>query len=440
MFKRSGTEVFDDSSSKRHKVRGPHGNDTSRPDAIGESTQALLRIAEKADELVECLQTLKKQFSQDQAHPGTRLSQTRSSLSRLCKNILPSVELLSALDDSNPTATEQALAVGEKAPRTGMSTSTGRSPKGSPIPSAVSVTPWALSDLRPGRPELPKILDPGLAEEAFTHPGMGLVFSYERLEWLGDAYLELISSALIHETFGQLPSGRCSQLRERLIRNVTLAEYFRHYGMQKWAKLPGDFSDGRGPGRGKSSDKDLLKTQADMFEAYVAAVVLSDPRDGLSTVVAWLKALWGKTIEEDIRKAEHLGRTSSAVAAAAEAAAGAKKSSAEAAPAQAAAPKSSAKEQLAQRIVVKGIAIRYKDLPCEKKDKNLKLPLYSIGLYLDGWGEQDRLLAVGTALSKKEAGQKAAETLLQNRKQMKVYEEKKRAYMQARAEAEAAQQ
>ncbi|KAH6610248.1 ribonuclease 3 [Trichoderma cornu-damae] len=257
---------------------------------------------------------------------------------------------------------------------------------------------------------------PRLFKHTAAIAGLGKKFNYERLEWLGDAYLELISSSLIHQTFTQLRAGPCSQLRERLIRNITLAEYFRHYGMDRWARLPDNFGDNKGAGRGRSKDKDLLKTQADMFEAYVAAVILSDPREGLTKVVEWLKALWGRTLKEDIQKAEAARKRQ------------------ETQPTEAEATDGSAKQRLSVKIVTKGVTIDYKDLPGEKKDKNLGLPLYTVGAYLTGYGEVGRLLAVGTALSKKEAGQKAAEAALQNKRLMQAYEEKKKQYMQAKDE------
>lgn len=158
----------------------------------------------------------------------------------------------------------------------------------------------------------------------------------------------------------------------------------------------------------------MLKTQADMFEAYVAGVILSDPQEGLAKVVEWLKALWGRTIKEDIQKAE------------------AAKKRQEAHPTEVDTSEKSAKQRLSVKIVTKGVTIDYKDLPGEKKDKNLGLPLYTVGAYLTGYGEVGRLLAVGTALSKKEAGQKAAETALQNKRLIQAYEEKKRQYLQAK--------
>ncbi|KAL7944433.1 ribonuclease III domain-containing protein [Trichoderma barbatum] len=393
--------------AKRQQTGDPR-NDDEFVNSTETANQALASLAEQADELVDCLQSLKRQFSQSKNPADLQLGSVKSRLSRLTKQLLPSFEIIGSLDEAE---SETVKPVAEPTP-----TASVVSPDTSGIPllSNIRVTPWSSSEIQQEWPSLPPILDPKLAEEVFTHPGLGLKYSYERLEWLGDAYLELIASSLIHQTFTQLRSGACSQIRERLIRNITLAEYFRHYDMSRWAKLPDGFGDNRGQGRGRSKDKDLLKTQADMFEAYVAAVILSDHQEGLTKVVEWLKALWGRTIKEDIHKAEAAKRRSETQSTTAEV------------------TDSSAKQRLSVKIVTKGVTIEYKDLPGEKKDKNLGLPLFTVGAYLTGYGEVGRLLAVGTALSKKDAGQKAAETALQNKRLIQAYEEKKRQYMQAK--------
>ncbi|PNP50856.1 hypothetical protein THARTR1_08477 [Trichoderma harzianum] len=392
--------------AKRQQTRDPRTNDELANSAEA-SNQALTLLAEQADELVDCLQSLKRQFSQSKNPSELQLGSVKSRLSRLTKQLLPSFQIIGSLEEPESETPQPII---ETTPTASVVT---HDTSGIPLLSNIRVTPWTSSEIQQEWPPLPPILDPKLAEEVFTHPGLGLK-NYERLEWLGDAYLELIASSLIHQTFTQLRSGACSQLRERLIRNVTLAEYFRHYDMSQWAKLPDAFGDYRGHGRGRSKDKDLVKTQADMFEAYVAAVILSDPQQGLTKVVEWLKTLWGRTIKEDIYKAEAAKKRSEGQSTAAEV------------------TSSSAKQRLSVKIVTKGVTIDYKDLPGEKKDKNLGLPLFTVGAYLTGYGEVGRLLAVGTALSKKDAGQKAAETALQNKRLIQAYEEKKRQYMQAR--------
>ena len=92
-------------------------------------------------------------------------------------------------------------------------------------------------------PPLPNILDPKLAESPFRHKSHGYDRSstvaditYERLEFLGDAYLELFASRLIFHHFPNLQAGSQSQIRELLVKNETLSEYARLYDFQNRVK------------------------------------------------------------------------------------------------------------------------------------------------------------------------------------------------------------
>ena len=64
-----------------------------------------------------------------------------------------------------------------------------------------------------------------------------------------------------------------------------------------------------------------------------------------------------------------------------------------------------------------------------RKDSETKLPLFTVGVYLTGHGEKEKLLGIGTAHGKKEAGMKAAQVALGNSKAMKTYAEKKRLFV-----------
>lgn len=283
--------------------------------------------------------------------------------------------------------------------------------------------PWVSSEIPSTLPSIPQILDKELEDTVFRHPGLSSgsnAPSYERLEWLGDAYLELFASGLIHETFKSTPSGRCSQVREILIRNTTLAQYFRDYGLGSKAQLPVDLKTEVSQGRGKSKDKDIVKIQADMFEAYVAAAIISDPENGLANTVSWLRLLWSRTIKQYILDNEKNCKVLPPGVTADQ-----DKSS-----------NLTAKEKLRAEIGAKGILIRYEDMPGIGKDKDLGMPLFTIGVYLDGWGEKNRLLATGTALKKQEAAHKAAARALENKRLLKTYKAKKAAFLEAVKAAE----
>ena len=143
-------------------------------------------------------------------------------------------------------------------------------------------------------PPLPPILDAALEAQVFTHsstvpdnPSMALQ-SYERLEWLGDAYIETAATKAIFTRFTTLPVGTMSALRETLVRNATLCALSKLYG------FPGRVTFNSAAQRAAlvASDK-WAKICGDVFEAYVAGVVLSHgSTQGAAVVEAWLEALW----------------------------------------------------------------------------------------------------------------------------------------------------
>ncbi|KAK0634529.1 ribonuclease III domain-containing protein [Bombardia bombarda] len=284
------------------------------------------------------------------------------------------------------------------------------------IPSQVAVTKWTVADLEKQYPPLPTVLNPALEIAALTHSGKAQgvgALSYERLEWIGDIYLELIASSFIYQTFPHLAPGKCSQYREMLVRNATLSEFSVHYGLDKRANFPDEFGLGGRPGGTTAGHKQRLKVLGDIFEAYSGAIILSDPQNGIQRCSEWLKVLWGKTLEQHIRAEDgQVRQTNQAI---------------------------SPKTQLEVTIGVPGVKLEYRDMPSNgKKERDTNLPLFTVGCYLTGWGETDKQLGWGHALSKKEAGQRAAQMALENKALIKKYAEKRKSFLAARA-AHAAQ-
>ena len=227
-------------------------------------------------------------------------------------------------------------------------------------------------------PPLPPIADASLSELSFRHQGMlgaheaaSVNGSYERLEFLGDAYLEIIASRLIYSRFPHLGAGRMSQVRETLVKNETLAEYAVEYGFDKRAKIPRSHQE---------SGKLWTKTMGDIFEAYVAAVVLADTKDGFQIAENWLTDLWTpKLVQQNI----------------------------------ASKPYHDAKPELARRIMGKNIKLKYQDEDGPELSNDGKR-YFSVGVYLTGWGWENQLLGSGKGLNKVEAGTNAAMAALVN--------------------------
>jgi ribonuclease III len=279
------------------------------------------------------------------------------------------------------------------------------------IPQALSVTPWTSSSIPTTLPPLPAIYSPALETAVFTHMAVAShdSLSYERLEWVGDAYVELISTLLISSTLTAHTTGRLSQIREMCVKNPTLASYARSYGFIKRARLPPNYYQ-KNDAKYKDKYDQSTKVMGDIFEAYVAAVILSDPEDGLARATNWLKALWAQTIASDIKTQESKNQTGESGA-----------------PIIGQVHRNS-KELLSLKILSKGVKLTYTDAAPEFKDPNTKLAVFTVGVYLNGWGEKDKELGVGKGISKRDAGMKAAEMALANTKLLSRYEEMKRVY------------
>lgn len=219
-------------------------------------------------------------------------------------------------------------------------------------------------------PALPSVLNGSLEQAAFRHPGVHSdLGSYDRLEILGDAYIELVATKLVWDRFPDLPSGRISQIRETLVKNETLAEYADMYGMDRRAILPKDLP---------KQSKRWTKTMGDIFESYVAAVIVSDPKNGYHSVEKWLTQLWTpKLVGLDQRKV------------------------------------TLAKQELAKKVMGKRVKLQYVD---EHEPMQLQggLQTFFIGVYLTGWGWTNRHLGSGKGSNKTIAGDQAAEAALLN--------------------------
>lgn len=127
--------------------------------------------------------------------------------------------------------------------------------------------------------------DSKLIEEALTHTSYAnehKTISYERLEYLGDAVLELVTSEHIYKNT-PLKEGDMSKLRSLYVCENALYEYAEHINLAQYIKL----------GNGiKKANKTVI---ADVFEAVIGAIYLEF---GINKV----KSLFNKLILPYINK------------------------------------------------------------------------------------------------------------------------------------------
>ena len=119
-----------------------------------------------------------------------------------------------------------------------------------------------------------------LLETALTHPSYGgdhHVPHYQRLEFLGDAVLELAISRYLFFEFPGIDEGKLTRIRAGLVREETLCRAARRLDLGRYIRL--SVGEDRSGGREKPS---IL---CDVMEAVLAAVYLDGGFDEAVRVI-----------------------------------------------------------------------------------------------------------------------------------------------------------
>lgn len=110
-----------------------------------------------------------------------------------------------------------------------------------------------------------------LLAEALTHPSVGHEtqrkhFDNQRLEFLGDAVLQLVMTEQLYGHFVDKPEGDLTKLRSRLVSRDTLKTYAAAIDLGKHLLM--------GRGEEASGGRERISTLADAFEALIGAIYL----------------------------------------------------------------------------------------------------------------------------------------------------------------------
>jgi ribonuclease-3 len=110
-----------------------------------------------------------------------------------------------------------------------------------------------------------------LLAEAMTHPSLAYEsqrphFDNQRLEFLGDAVLQLILTEDLYRMFPDFPEGRLTKLRSQLVSRRALARFALTIDLGSYVLL--------GKGEEATGGRRRMSTLADGFEALIGAVYL----------------------------------------------------------------------------------------------------------------------------------------------------------------------
>ena len=125
-----------------------------------------------------------------------------------------------------------------------------------------------------------RFADPSLLRLALTHPSFALQKENQdnqRLEYLGDAVLQLCVSRRLYDGFPRLPEGELSRRRALLVCEASLCEAARRFGIGEELLL--DRGETQTGGRAKPS------VLADAMEAVIAAVYLDGGIEAAAALV-----------------------------------------------------------------------------------------------------------------------------------------------------------
>ncbi|MEA3333914.1 MAG: ribonuclease III [Pseudomonadota bacterium] len=106
--------------------------------------------------------------------------------------------------------------------------------------------------------------------------GGGDLLDNERLEFLGDAVLELMVSEALYAQFPAKPEGELSRMRSQIVNTEALARFSAKMVLGNFLRL--------GRGEGKQGGRQRTSLLADAFEALLAALYL----DGATAVLQGL--------------------------------------------------------------------------------------------------------------------------------------------------------
>ncbi len=133
--------------------------------------------------------------------------------------------------------------------------------------------------------------DPGLLGLALTHRSVSAEDQTrpdnERLEFLGDAVLQVVTTDRLYHEFSRLAEGKMAKIRAALVSRPTLADVARSIDLGAHLELAS--AEDRTGGR----DKDSIL--ADAMEAVIGAVYLDG---GLDKSRELIDRLWGDRVED----------------------------------------------------------------------------------------------------------------------------------------------
>ena len=128
-----------------------------------------------------------------------------------------------------------------------------------------------------------KIDNPDFFKKALTHPSytkeqdLPYVENYERLEFLGDAVLQLFVSEYIYKRFPELTQGKLTRLRAAMVCEDSFSKFAKECHFDQYIRL--------GHGEEMAGARQRASLLCDIFEAFIGALYLDQGRDAVEKFI-----------------------------------------------------------------------------------------------------------------------------------------------------------
>lgn len=145
--------------------------------------------------------------------------------------------------------------------------------------------------------------DKALLNQALTHPSFGgdyKVPHYQRLEFLGDAVLEMYVSERLYKLYPDLTEGKLTRMRADLVCEESLSRALSGMGLEGFIRL--SVGEMRTGGQQKPS------IRCDVFEAILGAIYLDG---GFEKAGAYIERALGESLTRDTSREGHFDYKSS---------------------------------------------------------------------------------------------------------------------------------
>ena len=122
-----------------------------------------------------------------------------------------------------------------------------------------------------------ELMDTAFTHSSYVNENKNVHHDNERLEFMGDAVLQIYSSTKLFAFKPDLSEGKMTLFRSKLVNESALANYVRVHGLAQFLRL--------GVGEERSGGRDRDSILADMFEALLGALYLDSGFDSVHNIL-----------------------------------------------------------------------------------------------------------------------------------------------------------